>query len=129
MPFPDVLTDDERDTASMLVQPIGRFFDDQVDSSAIDREAKIPDTVMDGLKELGLFGLQIPEEHGGLGLSNSAYARVAEEVCRDGSIAVTLLAHQSIGLKGILLNGNEVWGVGGWGRRVGLVDWAGGARL
>lgn len=62
---------------------------------------------MDGLKELGLFGLQIPEEYGGLGLTNSAYARVAEEVVMDPSIAVTLMAHQSIGLKGILLVGNE----------------------
>ena len=32
---------------------------------------------------------------------------MVERVCFDGSIAVTLLAHQSIGLKGILLNGNE----------------------
>ena len=58
--------------------------------------------MIDGLKELGVFGLQIPTELGGLGLSNTAYARVAEEVCRDASIAVTLLAHQSIGLKGLI---------------------------
>lgn len=61
---------------------------------------------MDGLRELGLFGLQIPEELGGLELSNSSYARVAEELS-DGGIAVTLMAHQSIGLKGILLEGTE----------------------
>ena len=59
------------------------------------------------VQALGLFGLQIPTELNGLGLSNTAYARVVERVCFDGSIAVTLLAHQSIGLKGILLNGNE----------------------
>ena len=87
----------------------GRLFykETNVDSSAIDRDACIPDNVLDGLKELGLFGLQIPTEQNGLGLSNTAYARVVEEVCVDGSIAVTLLAHQSIGLKGILLNGND----------------------
>ena len=51
-------------------------------------------------QSLGLFGLQIPVELNGLGLSNTAYARVVERVCFDGSIAVTLLAHQSIGLKG-----------------------------
>ena len=62
---------------------------------------------MDGLRELGLFGLQIPTELGGLGLSNTAYARVVEELVMDASVAVTLMAHQSIGLKGILLEGNE----------------------
>lgn len=62
---------------------------------------------MNGLKELGLFGLQIPSEYGGLNLSNTAYARVVEELVMDPSIAVTLMAHQSIGLKGILLEGNE----------------------
>jgi len=51
---------------------------------------------MKGLKDLGLFGLQIPTELGGLGLSNTAYARVIERICLDGSIAVTLLAHQVI---------------------------------
>lgn len=68
---------------------------------------RIPKATMDGLKEMGLFGLQIPQEYGGLGLSNSAYARIAEEVVLDPSIAVTLMAHQSIGLKGILLDGTE----------------------
>lgn len=61
--------------------------------------------VMAGLRELGLFGLQIDPELNGLGLSNSAYARVAEELVMDPSVAVTLMAHQSIGLKGIILFG------------------------
>ncbi len=61
---------------------------------------------MDGLKSLGLFGLQIPTDHDGIGLSASAYARVMQEVGGlDASIAVMLGAHQSIGLKGILLFG------------------------
>jgi alkylation response protein AidB-like acyl-CoA dehydrogenase len=80
---------------------------DKVDSCKIDMEHKIPEDVMQGLRELGLFGLQIPTEYGGLGLSNTSYARVVEEVAVDGSIATSLMAHQSIGLKGILLFGNE----------------------
>lgn len=35
-----------------------------VDSAQIDKDAKIPEDVMQGLRELGLFGLQIPEEYG-----------------------------------------------------------------
>jgi acyl-CoA dehydrogenase family protein 9 len=70
-----------------------------VDSKQIDRDAKIPDEVMQGLKDLGLFGLQIPTNFGGLGLNATAFARVCEVLASDGGIAVTLAAHQSIGLK------------------------------
>ncbi|KAM6126561.1 complex I assembly factor ACAD9, mitochondrial isoform 1-T1 [Phoenicopterus ruber ruber] len=51
--------------------------------------------------------MQIPEEYGGLGLSNTMYARLGEITSLDGSIAVTLAAHQAIGLKGILIAGTE----------------------
>ena len=96
------------------------YVQEKVDSCKIDQEHAVPDSVMQGLRELGLFGLQIPTEYGGLGLSNTSYARVVEEVAVDGSIATSLMAHQSIGLKGILLFGNEaqkakVW-MGWWGR-------------
>ncbi|KAK3748757.1 hypothetical protein QZH41_020325, partial [Actinostola sp. cb2023] len=106
-PFPEPLNQDQRDTLNMLVAPVQKYFEEKVDSTKIDREASIPKEVMAGLKELGLFGLQIPEEYGGLGLLNTSYARVAEAFAVDASIAVTLMAHQSIGLKGILISGNE----------------------
>ncbi|XP_032851702.2 complex I assembly factor ACAD9, mitochondrial isoform X3 [Tyto alba] len=51
--------------------------------------------------------MQIPEEYGGLGLSNTMYARLGEITSLDGSIAVTLAAHQAIGLKGILMAGTD----------------------
>ncbi|KAF6117179.1 acyl-CoA dehydrogenase family member 9 [Phyllostomus discolor] len=51
--------------------------------------------------------MQVPEEYGGLGLSNTMYARLREIVSVDGSIAMTLEAHQAIGLKGIILAGSE----------------------
>ena len=54
---------------------------------------------MQGLKDMGLFGMQIPIEYGGLGLNNLQYTRVIEEVSRDGAITVMLAAHQAIGLK------------------------------
>ena len=70
-----------------------------VDSKKIDHEGKIPPEVMQGLKDLGLFGLQIPVNYGGLGLNATGFARVCEALASDGGIAVTLAAHQSIGLK------------------------------
>ncbi|XP_065264020.1 complex I assembly factor ACAD9, mitochondrial [Emys orbicularis] len=51
--------------------------------------------------------MQIPEEYGGLGLSNTMYARLGEIISLDGSVAVTLAAHQAIGLKGILIVGTD----------------------
>ena len=54
---------------------------------------------MQGLKDLGLFGQQIPPEYGGLGLNATEFARICEITALNGSIAVVLAAHQSIGLK------------------------------
>ena len=60
------------------------------------------------MKELGLFGMLVPQSHGGAGLTNTGYARVVQEVAGfDASLAVTLGAHQSIGMKGLLLFGSE----------------------
>nr|XP_048285835.1 complex I assembly factor ACAD9, mitochondrial isoform X2 [Myodes glareolus] len=78
-----------------------------LDSRKIDQEGKIPVDTLEKLKSLGLFGIQVPEEYGGLGLSNTMYARLGEIISMDGSITVTLAAHQAIGLKGIILVGTE----------------------
>jgi acyl-CoA dehydrogenase family member 9 len=104
-PYPEMPSDD-RDNTSMILESVRRFFAANVDSAKIDKEHQIPPEVIDGLKSLGLFGLQIPTEYDGIGLSATSYARVTQEVgALDPSIAVTLGAHQSIGLKGILLFG------------------------
>ncbi|XP_044158083.1 complex I assembly factor ACAD9, mitochondrial [Bufo gargarizans] len=105
-PYPDI-SKDELDEINQLVGPVEKFFSEEVDSKAIDQNAKIPPETLKGLKDLGLFGMQIPEEYGGLGLSNTMYARLGEITSLDGSIAVTLAAHQAIGLKGILIAGND----------------------
>uniref|UniRef100_A0A8C6YBX1 Complex I assembly factor ACAD9, mitochondrial n=1 Tax=Naja naja TaxID=35670 RepID=A0A8C6YBX1_NAJNA len=90
-----------------FVAPVEKFFQEEVDSKKIDQDAKIPQETLNGLKSLGLFGMQIPEEYGGLGLSNTMYARLGEITSQDGAIAVTLAAHQAIGLKGLLIAGTE----------------------
>jgi acyl-CoA dehydrogenase family protein 9 len=104
-PYPEMPAEDRENTA-MILDSVRRFFENDVDSAKIDREHEIPAAVLEGLKSLGLFGLQIGTEHDGIGLSAAAYARVMQEVGGlDPAIAVTLGAHQSIGLKGILLFG------------------------
>ncbi|XP_067931544.1 complex I assembly factor ACAD9, mitochondrial-like isoform X2 [Watersipora subatra] len=104
--FPEVCSEEELADLEAMVEPIEKFFDN-LDSTAMDREANIPDTVLETMKSLGLFGLQIPEEYGGLNLNATKFARIAEITGRDGGLSVTLAAHQSIGLKGILIAGTE----------------------
>jgi acyl-CoA dehydrogenase family member 9 len=82
-------------------------FQEEIDSTRIDLNHEVPKDVIKGLGELGLFGVQIPTNNGGLGLSNTSYARIMEEVVHDASVAVTLMAHQSIGLKGIIMFGTD----------------------
>jgi len=106
-PYPTLPTDNDFNELNYLSEAVGKFFEDHVDSNLLDREGKMNDCVMQGLKDMGLFGMQIPSEYGGLGLNNVQYARVLEEISRDGSVGVMLAAHQAIGLKGILIAGNE----------------------
>jgi alkylation response protein AidB-like acyl-CoA dehydrogenase len=75
---------------------------------AWDAAGEMPATFVDELREAGLFGLVVPEGHGGLGLGAMAYSRVVQELGRyDGSVAVTVGAHSSIGMRGLLLFGTE----------------------
>ncbi|MGE5142692.1 MAG: acyl-CoA dehydrogenase family protein, partial [Acidobacteriota bacterium] len=70
-----------------------------VDSDKIDREGEIPASVVQGLKDIGAFGIKIPKEYGGLGLSQLSYMKAIELVSSvDGSITALLSAHQSIGV-------------------------------
>ena len=70
-----------------------------VDGAAIEREARIPDDVVQGLAELGCFGIKIATEFGGLGLSQVTYGQALEVVGSvHASLGVLLSAHQSIGV-------------------------------
>src|SRR6267143_4164653 len=104
-PYPEM----PRDQAE-LVKPICETIDKymaEIDTRKLDREGDLPPELLQSLRDMGLFGVIVPEEHGGLGLSNTGYARVMQQVASwDGSTAVTLGAHSSIGLKGLLLYGS-----------------------
>jgi acyl-CoA dehydrogenase family protein 9 len=73
-----------------------------------DVAGELPEEFIDELKEFGMFGLVIPEESGGMGLGNMAYSRTLQEVAKyDASVAVTIGAHSSIGMRGLLLFGTD----------------------
>ena len=78
------------------------------DFRAWDRAGEMPKSFVDELKEAGLFSLVVPEAHGGLGLGSTAYSRVIQELGRyDASVALTVGAHSSIGMRGLLLFGTD----------------------
>ncbi|KAJ8923733.1 hypothetical protein NQ315_010314 [Exocentrus adspersus] len=105
-PFPNVLTEEQRDTLQMLIDPVNKFFEEVNDPTKNDTEEKLDEKTLNGLWELGAFALQVPQDLGGLGLTNTQYARLVEIVgAHDLGVGITLGAHQSIGFKGILLFG------------------------
>jgi alkylation response protein AidB-like acyl-CoA dehydrogenase len=75
------------------------FLESEVDPLQIERDAKIPDAVVDGFKRIGAFGMKVSEEYGGLGLSQVYYNRALQMVgVWHGSLGALLSAHQSIGV-------------------------------
>jgi alkylation response protein AidB-like acyl-CoA dehydrogenase len=90
-------TDLER--ARPFMERLERFMKERVDSDRIDREGKIPEEVVQGLRDLGAFGIKIPTEYGGLGLSQYSYTRAIGMVTsQDGNLTALLSAAQSIGV-------------------------------
>src|ERR1700741_870214 len=96
-PFPKPSDADEERTRAFLSEL--REFLDTVDGSVVERGAQIPDEYVKGLAELGCFGMKIPTEYGGLGMSQVAYNRALMMVSSvNPAVAGLLSAHQSIGV-------------------------------
>jgi alkylation response protein AidB-like acyl-CoA dehydrogenase len=90
----------------------------------LDRESRFPTELVSGMAELGLMGMTIPEEYGGAGTDTVAYAIAVEELTRiDSSVAITMVAHHSLGTLPIYYFGNEDQ------RRQWLPDLASGKKL
>uniref|UniRef100_A0A5S6Q3M2 Very long-chain specific acyl-CoA dehydrogenase, mitochondrial n=1 Tax=Trichuris muris TaxID=70415 RepID=A0A5S6Q3M2_TRIMR len=105
-PFPQVLDGEGVDTLMMLVEATEKFFTEVNNAAKNDEMADFDPKVVASLKELGAFGLQVPTQYGGLGLTNTQCTRLVEIVgANDLAVATMMGAHQSIGFKGILLYG------------------------
>ena len=97
-PFPKQPEEDKKIGDEILAK-VKEVLETHIDPYVIDRDGEYPREALDALAELGLFGMKIPKEYGGLGLSVSNYARVLGLVgsyC--GSTVTYLSAHQSIGV-------------------------------
>jgi len=108
LPFPQI-AEAERETLETVTGSLKQLLTSHKDDFVKwDRDGEFPPEFIEELKEFGLFSLIIPEEEGGLGFGNAAYSRTLQEISRyDASAAVTVGAHSSIGMRGLLLFGSD----------------------
>ncbi len=107
-PYPQIRARD-REMLGAMTDAIDQFLADKTaELKQYDRDAEQPAEFIQALREMGLFGLIIPEAFGGMELSNGAYARVLGQTSsHDSSVSLTIGAHSSIGMKGLLLFGSD----------------------
>lgn len=82
---------------------------ERIDGRRIERNARIPDELFGELADMGAFGMKVPEEYGGLGLSQLYYNRALMRFASGSPVVGALLsAHQSIGVpQPVKMFGNE----------------------
>jgi len=99
-PWPEPDPDEQKRAAGFMAR-LERFLVDEVDAERIEAEDRIPREVIEGLKSMGAFGIKIPVEYGGLGLSQFTYCKAMSLISTVSAPIVALLsAHQSIGVPG-----------------------------
>ncbi|MET8166765.1 acyl-CoA dehydrogenase family protein [Streptomyces sp. NPDC005329] len=94
-----VPTDEAVRRGEQFLTKLRAFCETKVDAALIEREARIPDEVINGLKELGALGMKIDPKYGGLGLTQVYYNKALALVgSASPAVGVLLSAHQSIGV-------------------------------
>merc|ERR1711884_194386 len=107
-PYPQPMDEEQKENLAMLVPIAERVMGEQNDPLLNDAQESVPEETTQALRELGAFGLQVPVELDGVGLTNTQYARLTEVVGgNDLGVGIFIGAHQSIGFKGILLAGTD----------------------
>ena len=106
-PYPQQDTREQAECDQLLAR-LDEYLKTEHPAIAIDQDQEIPRWVIDRLFQLGVLGMTIPREYGGLGMGITSYNRVLERIGEScGSTAVLVSAHQSIGCKAVMLFGTE----------------------
>ncbi len=91
--------DEDAQRGEEFLAKLRDFCETKIDSVRIEREARIPDETINGLKELGALGMKIDTKYGGLGLTQVYYNKALALVgSASPAIGALLSAHQSIGV-------------------------------
>lgn len=106
-PYP-TLAADKQTAADEMAAKVKSYADAHIDHMKIDRDARIPDSVIQGLADIGLYKLTIPPAYGGLGFGQQQYLKTMEILGgHDASVAVFVNAHHSIGVRALCLFGTK----------------------
>ena len=106
-PYPK-MNKEEAENVAMMQDSFKKFAKDMMDVPKMDHDAKMPEEVLNGLKEMGFMGMQIAEEYDGFGLSATAYTKMLATISGvDGGTAITVGGHQSIGVKALMKYGTD----------------------
>ncbi len=107
-PYPKMKTE-EAEMVRSITDTVGQWFESKrSEFPKWDVSGHLPESIVQEMRELGLFSLIIPEKFGGMALSTSAYSRVIQAMSHyDGSATITAGAHSSIGMKGLVMFGND----------------------
>ena len=102
-PFPEQPPEDKR-LGDGYIEQVRRTLEEYIDPNEVDRTGEVPEEALLALAEIGCFGLRIPKEYGGVGLSQMNYNRVIGFIASYcSSTAAWISAHQSIGMPQSLL--------------------------
>ncbi|MDF1561601.1 MAG: acyl-CoA dehydrogenase family protein [Deltaproteobacteria bacterium] len=107
-PFPK-MKEEERELVQGVIASVDDLLGPKAEEFAKwDVAGEMPEEFIEEMKAFGLFGLIIPEEQGGMGFGNMAYSRTLQQISHhDASVAVTVGAHSSIGMRGLKLFGTD----------------------
>ena len=102
-------SEQDRAAGAAFLDSLGKYLREKVDADEIDRTGEIPQNNIDDLFAMGAFGVKIPKEYGGLGLSQVNYGRAAMLLGSwDANLTALVSAHQSIGVpQPLLIFGTE----------------------
>ncbi|HEV3148343.1 MAG TPA: acyl-CoA dehydrogenase family protein [Chthoniobacterales bacterium] len=107
-PYPEQSAED-RAAGEEFLGSLKKYLRENIDADEIDRTGEIPQKNIDDLFAMGAFGVKIPKQYGGLGLSQVNYGRAAMLLGSwDANLTALVSAHQSIGVpQPLLLFGTE----------------------
>jgi len=100
----------DADTLKQLLDTIRRFVDERLIplEAEVDRNDEVPAAIVQQMRELGLFGLTIPEDYGGLGLTMSEEVQVAFELGRTTPAFRSVIGtNVGIGSQGLIMDGTD----------------------
>ncbi|MBW3604865.1 MAG: acyl-CoA dehydrogenase family protein [Actinobacteria bacterium] len=107
LPYPR-MAPDEHARIDTLTTQLREWAAANYDERDVEQQRWIPDATVRALGEMGMLGLYVEQQYGGLGLSQTGYCRMFEVLSGiDATLGVVLGVHQSIGYKGIHLFGSD----------------------